>query len=122
MSMLRTFLTGAAGAIALSVTAATAGPFSTPSQAPAAATGDLVTRVHGFHRHCEWGPAGPHRHEPGYGRIPCGAPGGYAPPPRYYPPRYPSARDRHCAVVYNQCFPLGRGSPAYVGCMRAQGC
>ena len=69
----------------------------------------------------------------GYGRwVPCwqlrrgpqqGYGGGYGGGYGYGGQRsYQSPRNQHCAVVYNQCYPYGRGSGAYTQCMRSQGC
>ena len=46
------------------------------------------------------------------------------PPQRYYSPpqRYRQRNEDRCAIVYNQCYPLGRYSPAYLSCMRSNGC
>lgn len=125
MILSRSILAGAAAALALSATAATAGPIG-PIGAPSTADSEsLVIQVHGGHRSCELGPAGWHRHNRFGERITCGPAYRAAPPP---PPRYYYERPRrgpdsdYCAVVYNQCFPLGRYSPAYMNCMRSRGC
>jgi hypothetical protein len=125
MILPRSLLAGAAVALALSATAVTAGPVG-PVGAPAADSGEsLVIQVHGNHFSCQVGFAGPHRHNRFGDRIVCGSRYRAAPPPppRYYvPPRRSISRDDHCAVVYNQCLPLGRYSPAYMNCMRSRGC
>jgi hypothetical protein len=61
--------------IAGSATLASAAPFPKTGGAAPVGVGLPVEKVHGWHRHCEWGPARYHRHVPGVGNVACGHPG-----------------------------------------------
>lgn len=113
MTRLRQMLAGACMALAGTVAAAQAAPLLPnikPEQPTPAIEEGLVTQVQAMCRiNGRW--------------VPCRnlrrpAPRYYAPPP----PRYRYRNQDRCAIVYNQCFPLGRYSPAYMACMRRSGC
>lgn len=108
MKFVFTLVAAAVGAaVVMSGTCASALPLS---QAPAAEHAPLAATVQ-YRGNCFYDR---------FGRFVCRA-------PRYYAPRYdlPPRRDPYqnrCAVVYNQCYPYGRHSPAYNACMRRGGC
>jgi hypothetical protein len=122
MITMRMSAVAAAAAAIMSLGTAQAGPAGPMAATASTADGaSLVHKVHGWHRDCQPGPAGWHRHAPGAGRIPCGPPG-----PVYREPRYDyraQRREARCAGVYNMCFAqFGRGSPGYYACMRRERC
>lgn len=84
-------LAGSFTAVGVFATAATAAPLPRAQSTGLAET--QAEKVHGWHRHCTWGPAHFHRHVPGAGNVPCHGGGGYYAPRRYgygygYAPRY----------------------------------
>jgi hypothetical protein len=105
----------------MSLGTAQAGPTASIAADTVMSGANMVQKVHGWHGDCQPGRAGWHRHAPGAGRIPCGAPR-----PIYREPRYDyraQRRESRCAAVYNMCFAqFGRGSPGYYACMRRERC
>ena len=133
MSKILTFVAGASAAMALSISAALAGPLS-PTGAPTDAVpaeADLLVQVQYYGPGgCRPGPGGFWRRwEPGFGWVGCEPPR-RGPPPGYYAPPPPPPRAYYYGgcpnrtAIYNMCWgQFGTTAhPGYVACMRNNGC
>lgn len=78
-------IAGAAAALGLTISAASAAPLGSLGGG-AFPQANLIQKTHGWHRYCDHGPVRFHRHVPGVGNVPCGRRPVYRPYGHYHGP------------------------------------